>query len=235
MPSTVVDLIDTRDPTIASSGREAMLVAAARNGSEQAFEILVKRHEQRILAVALRYTRAQEDAKDVVQQTFQKAFVHLPSFESKSSFSTWLTRIAINEALMLLRRRHALQEVPVDQSSEGDENSGYPEMPDSRPDPEANYARRERVRILTAALGNLRPGLRRAVELRGLGELSTSETARRMGLSVVAVKGRLFHARRELRQALMRYLKFVRIPRNDISAPDSKGTPRDRLTCTTRN
>jgi RNA polymerase sigma-70 factor (ECF subfamily) len=237
MPSTVVDQIDAREATIASfhdPAREEVLVAAARNGNEQAFEILVKRYEQRILAVAQRYTRAQEDAKDVVQQTFQKAFVHLPSFESKSSFSTWLTRIAINEGLMLLRRRHALHEVPVDQSSERDENTGYPEMPDSRSDPEANYARREQVRILIAALGNLRPGLRRAVELRDLGELSTSETARRMGLSVAAVKGRLFHARRELRQALTRYLKLVRMPRNDTSVGDLKGTPRG-LGCTSRS
>jgi RNA polymerase sigma-70 factor, ECF subfamily len=238
MPSIVVDQIDAQEAAIASfrePAREETLVAVAKNGNEQAFEILVKRHEQKILAVARRYTRDQEDAKDVVQQTFHNAFVHLHSFEWKSSFCTWLTRIAINEALMLLRRRRALHEVPVDQSSEREENSGYPAMPDSRSDPEANYERRERVRILTAALGNLRPGLRRAVELRDLGELSTSETARHMGLSVGAVKGRLFHARRELRQALTRYLQFVRMPRNDNSAGDPKGTPRDRLSCTVRS
>jgi len=80
MPSTVADQIDAREATIASfrdPAREEMLVAAARNGNEQAFEILVKRHEQRILAIAQRYTRAQEDAKDVVQQTFQKGFCPL--------------------------------------------------------------------------------------------------------------------------------------------------------------
>jgi RNA polymerase sigma-70 factor, ECF subfamily len=234
MPSSLVDQIDTPEATIASfrdPAREETLVVAAKNGNEQAFEILVKRHEQRILAVAQRYTHAQEDAKDVVQQTFQNAFVHLHSFELKSSFSTWLTRIAINEALMLLRRRRRLHEVHVGESSEREGNSWYPEMPDSSSDPEANYARRERVRILTAALGNLRPGLRRAVELRDLGELSTSETARCMDLSVAAVKARLFHARRELRQALTRYLKFVRMPRNDISAGDPKSIPRDRLSC----
>jgi RNA polymerase sigma-70 factor (ECF subfamily) len=234
MPSIVVVQIDAPEATNASvsdPAREETLVAAAKNGNEQAFEILVKRHAPKILAVAQRYTRAQEDAKDVLQQTLQNAFVHLHSFESKSSFSTWLTRIAINQALMLLRRRRALHEVPVDQSSEGEGNSGYLEVPDSSSDPEANYARRERVRILTAALGNLRPGLRRAVELRDLRELSTSETARRMGLSVAAVKARLFHARRELRQALTRCLTLVRMPRNDISAGDPKSIPRDRLSC----
>jgi RNA polymerase sigma-70 factor (ECF subfamily) len=234
MPSTAVDQIDTPEATIAAfsdPAREETLVAAAKNGNEQAFEVLVKRHEKRILAVAHRYTRAQEDAKDVVQQTFQNAFVHLHSFEWKSSFSTWLTRIAINEALMFLRRRRTLHEVSVDESNDREGNPWHLQMPDSRPDPEASYARRERARILTAALGNLKPGLRRTVELRDLGELSTSETARRMGVSVAAVKARLFHARRKLRQALTNYVKSPRTPRNDISAGDPKSTQRDRLSC----
>jgi RNA polymerase sigma factor, sigma-70 family len=237
MPPIIVDQIDVPEATIASfrdTATEETLVAAAKNGNELAFEILVKRHEQRILAVAQRYTRAQEDAKDVVQQTFQNVFMHLHSFEWKSSFSTWLTRIAINEALMLLRRRRALHEVPVDDSSDREGNACRLEMPDSGSDPEASYARQERVRILTGTLGNLRPGLRRAVELRELGELSTSETARRMGLSVAAVKARLFHARRKLRQALTNYLKSPRMPRNDNSDGDPKSIPRVRLSCTAR-
>jgi RNA polymerase sigma-70 factor, ECF subfamily len=144
----------------------------------------------------------------------------LHGFEWKSSFSTWLTRIAINESLMLLRRRRALHEVPVDESNDKEGNAWHLEMPDPSPDPEASYARRERAQILTDALENLRPGLRRAVELRDLGELSTSETARRMGLSVAGVKARLFHARRKLRQALTNYLKSPPMLRNDNSAGD---------------
>ena len=237
MPSIVVDQIDAPEATIASfryPASEETLVAAARNGNEQAFEILVKRHEQGILGVAQRYTRAQEDARDVVQQTFKNAFVHLHSFEWKSSFSTWLTRIAINEALMLLRRRRALHEVPVDDSSDREGNAWHLEMPDPSPDPEASYAWREQVQILTEALGNLRPGLRRAVELRELGELSTSETARRMGLSVAAVKTRLYHAKRELRRVLTHYVKSPRMPRNDNSAGDPESISRDRLICAAR-
>jgi RNA polymerase sigma-70 factor, ECF subfamily len=237
MPSIISDQIDAPQATIASlrgPAREETLVAAARNGNEQAFEILVKRHEQRILTVAQRYTRAQEDAKDVVQQTFKNAFVYLHRFAWKSSFSTWLTRIAINEALMLLRRRRALHEVSVGDSSDGEGNAWHLEVPDSSPDPEASYARQERVQILTAAVGNLRPGLRRAVELHELGELSMSETARRMGLSVAAVKGRLFHAKRKLRQALTSYLKSPQMPGNDKSAGDPKSIPRDHLSCTAR-
>jgi len=237
MPFTVVEEIDTSEATIVSSrhlATEEKLVAAAKNGNEQAFEILVKRYEKRIQAVAQRYTRVHEDAKDVVQQTFQKAFVHLQRFECKSSFSTWLTRIAINEALMLLRRRRALREVPVDEATDREGNSSRAAMSDSSSDPEASYASHERVQILIAAIGSLRPGLRRAVELRELGELSTSETARRLGLSVGAVKARVFHARRKLRQALMRYAKSSRLPGNEISADDPTSIQTDRLSYSAR-
>src|SRR5882762_4417846 len=107
-------------PTILYSSdprADEVLVSAAKNGNQRAFEVLVERHQQRMLAFARRYTRVREDAEDVVQQTFQKAFIHLNKFQGKSSFSTWLTRIAINEALMLMRRRRALHEVPADDSS----------------------------------------------------------------------------------------------------------------------
>jgi len=237
MPFTVVDQTDAPEAAIASfrePAREGTLVAAAKNGNEQAFEVLFKRYQRKTLAVVLRYTRVVEDAEDIVQQSFHKAFVHLCQFQGESSFSTWLTRIAINEALMLLRRQGALHEVPVDDLSDKEGNARHLEMPDPSPDPEASFARLERAQILTEALGNLKPGLRRTVELRDLDELSTSETARRMGLSVAGVKARLFHARRKLRQSLTRYLKSVRTPGNDISAGDPKSIPSDRLSCTAR-
>jgi RNA polymerase sigma-70 factor (ECF subfamily) len=198
------------EPTIAclaDFAAEQMLVVAAKNGDEQAFETLFKRHRQKILRVVLRYAHVREDAEDIVQQSFQKAFVHLHKFEGKSSFSTWLTRIAINESLMLLRHGRALREVSVDDHKEAEGNAASLEMSDSSPDPEASYLRRERVQILLETLGNLRPAMRKAIELRGLAELSTEETARRMGISVAAVKGRLFHARKKLRERLSRYLK----------------------------
>src|SRR6201993_492377 len=88
-----------------ASTAEEKVVAAAKGGDEVAFETLFNRHQRKIFALAFRYTRVREDAEDIVQQTFQNAFVHLQTFEGKSSFSTWLTRIAINQALMLLRSR----------------------------------------------------------------------------------------------------------------------------------
>jgi RNA polymerase sigma-70 factor, ECF subfamily len=238
MPFSVVGEIDAQQATIVSfrhSATEEKLVAAARHGNERAFEVLFKRYAQRIQSVAQRYTRVHEDAKDVVQQTFQNAFVHLHQFERKSSFSTWLTRIAINEALMLLRRRRALREVPVDEAADRDGEPSHAAISDSSSDPEVSYASHERVQILTAAIGSLSPGLRRTVELRELGELSTSETARRLGLSVGAVKARLFHARRKLRQALTSYAPSSRTRGNEISAHGLTSISRNRPGCAAKS
>ena len=198
------------EPTMAclnDAAPEQMLVVAAKNGDEQAFETLFKHHRQKILRVVLRYAHVREDAEDIVQQSFQKAFVYLHKFEGKSSFSTWLTRIAINESLMLLRHGRSLREIPVDDSYDQGGAASAMKIPDASPDPETSYLRRERVQILSETLGNLRPGMRTAIELRELAELSTEETARRMGISVAAVKARLFHARKKLQEKLSRYMK----------------------------
>jgi len=190
-------------PSIADQDEEAVLVFAAKNGDAQAFEILIKRCQRRILAVALRFTRIREDAEDVVQQSFQKGFVYLHKFEGKSSFSTWLTRIAINQALMSLRSSRGHREVSINDLTREETRSAL-EIPDSREGPESVFLRDERSRILFAALNKLKPGIRTAIELRELGELSTKEAARVMGLTVSALKVRVFHGRRKLHQILKR-------------------------------
>ena len=154
--------------------------------------------------MAHRITRNREDAEDVVQQSFQKAFINLQKFEGDSLFSTWLARIAINEARMLLRRKRGSREVPIEESSTKAESALPLEFPDSAPNPEDSCLDREQEQVLSAALNKLRPGIRKAIELRDLGELSTGETALVMGLSVAAVKGRVFHGRRILRETLTR-------------------------------
>jgi len=201
------------EPTAAcltDAAAEQMLVVAAKNGDEEAMETLFKRHRQKVLRVVMRYAHVREDAEDIVQQSFQKAFVYLHKFEGKSSFSTWLTRIAINESLMLLRHGRALREVSVDDHSEAEGNAASFEISDSSPDPEASYLQRERARILSETLGNLRPGMRKAIELRELAELSTEQTAEQLGLSVGAVKARIFHGRRKLRERLRSYMTSPR-------------------------
>ncbi len=189
---------------------EAALVAGAKIGDAAAFELLVQRHERKILSLAQRMTRNREDAEDVVQQSFQKAFVHLKNFEGESLFSTWLTRIAINEALMLLRRRRGSREVPIAESNTEDETALPLDIPDAGPNPEDSCLQREQERILSAAVNELTPGMRKAIELRELGELSTGETAQIMGLSVGAVKARVFHGRRKLQKTLKLYVQSRR-------------------------
>src|ERR1700752_5692 len=95
------------------------LVAATKHGDTQAFDELVLRHQQRVLTVAQRITNNREDAEDVAQESFTKAFLHLDAFQEKSRFSTWLTRIAMNEAFMLLRRRRGTVEVLPENADDG--------------------------------------------------------------------------------------------------------------------
>ena len=208
------------EPTIAcvsGPAGERMLVVAAKNGDEQAFETLFKRYQRKTLAVVLRYTRVLEDAEDVVQQSFYKAFAHLCQFQGESSFSTWLTRIAINEALMFLRRIGAVREVALDDIRDAPGSAASLRLHDSNADPETRCSQREEARILSQAVRNLRPGLRTTIVLSELGELSTSETARRMGLSVGAVKARIFRGKRELRRKLASHRKPTRRPGTGIA------------------
>src|SRR6266853_241637 len=159
MPTKLTNNIEGEEAAVAVvdgiPGGEMTLVAAAKNGNRKAFEILVKRHQQRIFFVARRMTRRREDAEDVVQQSFQKAFTHLRQFEARSSFSTWLTRVAINEALMLQRKTRALREVLIDDLNGNEETTNALEFPDSGHSPEVNYSQREQQRILSSAMNEL--------------------------------------------------------------------------------
>ncbi len=195
------------------------LVAAAKKKDPEAFEILVERHARRVFFAARRVAHTREDAEDVVQQSLQKAFVHLDQFEGKSSFSTWLTRIAINEALILLRKNRGLREVLSNDSNEGEETSFVLEIPDSGPSPEDNYSQRERQRILFSALNELPHGMRRAIQLRELGERS--------------VKARVFHGRRKLRERLRRYFGSAWMSGRDASRAigNTRHLSQDQVAC----
>ena len=207
MPTKLADNIDSGEAAIAfidniPRKEDMTLVAAAKNGNRKAFEILVKRHQQRIFFVARRITRRREDAEDVVQQSFQKAFTHLRKFEGRSSFSTWLTRIAITEALMILRRSRGFREVLIDDLNGNEETTAPLELPDSSPDPEAIYSQQESAAMLFLAMNELPAGTRRAIQLHELDERSSEETARMLGISLAALKGRMFHGKRKLRERL---------------------------------
>jgi RNA polymerase sigma-70 factor (ECF subfamily) len=183
---------------------EYEFLAAAKRGDSAAFEVLCKKSANTILNIARRMMRNNEDAEDVVQDSFQQAFIHLQSFKGDSQFSTWLSRIAINAALMKLRKKR-LWDVSLDESAEAGEWSSRIEVEDQGLNPEQLYAQKERQRILSEAMNGLTPTMRKAIELRELDERSTEETARIMGITVAALKGRVFHGRQKLRERLKHF------------------------------
>jgi RNA polymerase sigma-70 factor (ECF subfamily) len=188
--------------TFRATGRQqdsdCALVTAARRGNMQAFEELVLLHERRVFAVAQRITNNREDAEDVVQETFHKVFLHLDNFKEKSRFSTWLTRIAINESFMLMRRRRGILEV-LPESPDGGDESFAAKFVDQRPSPEESCGLHERKEILTQAINRLGPKLRSTILLRDIEGRPAAETAELLGTSIGAVKARVFQGRRKLR------------------------------------
>lgn len=188
---------------------EAALVAAARSGDTSAFNELVNRYESKIFRLAQNITQNREDAEDVMQEAFLKAYEHLKDFQGDSRFYTWLVRIAVNQGLMKLRRRRPNQ-VSIDEPVETEEDAIPREIEDWGPSPEQRYAQTELQSILSRATAQLEPGFRMVFLLRDVEDLSTEETAELLGLSVPAVKSRLLRARLRLRQKLDRYFKRSR-------------------------
>jgi RNA polymerase sigma-70 factor, ECF subfamily len=185
---------------------ERALIAGARNGSSAAIEELVRRYERRLFRLAQNITSNYEDAEEVVQNAFVKALRNLGSFRGESRFYTWLARIATNEALMKIRRRH-FQQLPIDGRAEVEEPTVPREIEDWGPDPEQRYSQEELRRILTVTINKLDPGYRIVFQLRDIEGLSTDETARALGLSLAAVKSRLGRARLRLRNSLDVYFR----------------------------
>jgi len=180
---------------------DGTLVAATKRGDAQAFEELVLRHRQRVLAVAQRITLNREDAEDVAQESFHKAFLHLDAFQERAQFSTWLTRIAMNEAFMLLRRRRGVFEVLPENPDDGMKSSSEAFV-DQSPNPEESCSQRERMQLLTEAINRLGPTIRTTILLRDIEEQSVKDTAQILGTSITAVKARVFQGRRKLRRTL---------------------------------
>jgi RNA polymerase sigma-70 factor (ECF subfamily) len=173
---------------------EMRLIAAAKRGEGAPFGELCERHMKQVSYVTRRIMPNREDAEDAVQDCFLNAFVHLKDFDGRSQFATWLTRIAINAALMKLRKKRGVQEVPMYEPNPSFEPVVQREFRDA-PDPEESCSARERRRIVNSAISGLRPRARRVVELHQLQEHSVRETAQILGISTAAVKARMFHAR----------------------------------------
>ena len=186
---------------------EMALVDAARKGDVEAFGELVKRYDRNVFRIAQHITHNREDAEDVVQDAFLKAYQNLEGFQGQSKFYTWLVRIAVNEALMRLRRNRPGRMVSLDQDLETGEDTIPREIADWAPNPEQLYKQSELRQILRKTIQGLPPAFRTVFVLRDVEGLSTEETAEALDLSIPAVKSRLLRARLQLRERLNRYFK----------------------------
>jgi RNA polymerase sigma-70 factor (ECF subfamily) len=185
----------------AQPSSDSLLLSAAKRGDKAAFGALFERHSKKIFHSTLRITRNREDAEDALQDCFLSGLLHLNDFDGRSQLSTWLTRIAINAALMKLRRARYSKEVSMEfVDEEGKERPRF-QLIDGALNPEDTFIQQERAKILHEALSGLRPRVRTAIEICQLQECSVRETARKLGISTAAAKGRLFHARAALRKA----------------------------------
>jgi RNA polymerase sigma-70 factor, ECF subfamily len=180
---------------------DELLVLAAKSGDTTAFVELRRRHATKVLRTIYRVTRNWEDAEDALQDSFLQAYLHLNKFENRSTFASWLTRIAINSALMILRKKRPY-EISIDDTRAGFEAGDKWELRDLRDDPEARYVQIERNEKLRSAILRLRPNLRDVLELQQTQEFSVKELAQVLGISSAAAKSRVLRARTALRASL---------------------------------
>src|ERR1051325_10865103 len=186
---------------------ELALVRAAEAGDISAFEQLVHRYDRNVFRIAQHITQNREDAEDVVQDAFLKSYENLKNFQEQSKFYTWLVRIAVNEALMRLRRRRRERMVSLDEDVKTEEDSMPREVADWSPNPEQQYSQAELKDILQRTIQGLPSSFRTVFVLRDVEGLSTEETAEALDLSIPAVKSRLLRARLQLRERLNKFFQ----------------------------
>jgi RNA polymerase sigma factor (sigma-70 family) len=189
-------------------GSDQSLVSAARAGDVTAFTALCRLHSPRLLRTVRQITRNHEDAEDAVQDAFMRAFVHLKSFDGRAQFATWLTRIALNSALMILRKRKHYPAVSIDSGREDEDRFASWEIADRADDPERRLLKSETKEWVRKAIAELDPTPRVAMEFWNCEELSAREGARKLNISKAAFKSRLSRAKAELRSELARSMRI---------------------------
>ena len=174
------------------------IIAAAQSGSSAAFDRLYSVYSRRLFRTILSVTRNSHDAEEALQDTFLRAYLAIKTFEGKSTIYSWLTRIAINSALMILRKRRWTSEVILDpQPNEQGELIAF-EIRDSAPTPEESYILHQRQQTTLCAINRLRPYLRTPLRMQVENELSVKEISRALKVSEASVKSRLYRARQKL-------------------------------------
>src|SRR5437016_1874429 len=202
--------METIQKKAAEDTSEMALVQAAKKGDLEAFSELVRRYDRNVFRIAQHITHNEEDAQDVVQDAFLKAYQNLEQVRGNSKFYIWLVRIAVNEALMKLRRRRSDKTVSIDEVVETEEGSMQREVADWSPNPEQLYGQSELSDFLKKTIQGLPRGFRTVFVLRDVEGLSTEETAEMLSLTIPAVKSRLLRARMHLRERLARYFTSKR-------------------------
>jgi RNA polymerase sigma-70 factor, ECF subfamily len=185
---------------VLAAAPDEVLVAAAKLGDRSAFVELWERHSSRAFTMAYRITKNRADTEDVIQDAWMNAYVHLQTFDGRAAFSTWITRIAINSALMTLRRRRAHPETSMEVTD--GEMCPHWEIADQTKDVEQHYLMHEDVERLKRAICRLKPHLRMVVEFHQSDDRSVKQVAELAGISIAATKSRLLRARRILRRTL---------------------------------
>jgi RNA polymerase sigma factor (sigma-70 family) len=185
---------------------DALLVTRAQNGEQLAYMELCSRHRDLVFRTVLRITRKRDDAEDILQDSWMRAFAHIGTFDGRSAFSTWVTKIAINSALTMIRRRRTRRELSLDAPVAPDSRTVLEILDPSR-NPEESYLETERVRLVRQAIKRLPSKLRTAIELHQSQDGSMSELAMLVGVSVPAMKSRLVRARLQLREPLSNVMK----------------------------
>jgi RNA polymerase sigma factor (sigma-70 family) len=177
------------------------LVAAAKDGDHQAYAELCRRHSRQIFRTVLRITGNTADAEDTLQEALLKAYIQIRRFEGRSAFSSWLTRIAINSALMLLRKKRSQPVFSFESGAEPDDFK-LPEPMETSHNPEESCIQNALKNELAQAIRSLSPGLRVVIQIRHLEEAPLAQIAKTLGISESAVKSRLLRARSQIRMRL---------------------------------
>jgi RNA polymerase sigma factor (sigma-70 family) len=201
----ISSITDDQSISLLTAANESLLVAATQRGDHLAYAELCRRHHEMVFRIVLRITGNTADAEDVLQDSWMKAFIHINTFDGRSTFSTWLTRIAINSALAILRKRKK-QEFSLDNSDESD-NHRPMELVELSRNPEECCLEAERKTLIRKAIRRLPSKLRMALEMRESQEGSVQEIAMMAGVPVATMKSRLLRARRRLHEPLRRALQ----------------------------
>ena len=209
-----------RDPELCRTG---IFVRGRKEGHEwEAFEEMIQCSRPRFVGLAYTILRNKEDAEDAVQDALVSAFRHLPGFEGRSALSTWFTRVVLNAALMIRRKRKPRRIEPIPESASAEKTSVMEMIPDPQPDPEMACAKKETLQLIDALLGTMSPVLRQAFKMTYYDEMSCEQGGALLGVATGTFKSRVFRARQHLMYHAQRTLG-ASIPRNPCSSFCSPG------------